>query len=87
MVVRQIYKSWEICVRYNKKVLQQHGITVGDRLTFDEFFAAAEKLKAAGIFPLAVGDTDIWATAGLFENTLLGVLGPQGWRWLLTTQE
>jgi glucose/mannose transport system substrate-binding protein len=33
---------------------------------------------------LAVGDADIWATAGLFENTLLGVLGPQGWRDLFS---
>jgi glucose/mannose transport system substrate-binding protein len=64
---------------YNKKVLQKNGITVGDKMTFDEFFAAAAKLKAAGVTPLAVGDTGIWATAQLFENTLLGTVGPEGW--------
>jgi glucose/mannose transport system substrate-binding protein len=64
---------------YNKKVLQKNGITVGDKMTFDEFFAAADKLKAAGVTPLAVGDSGIWATAELFENTLLGTVGPQGW--------
>jgi hypothetical protein len=28
---------------------------------------------------LGVGDSGIWASALLFENTLLGVVGPQGW--------
>ena len=64
---------------YNKKLLDQHGIKIGDKLSFDEFFADCEKLKAAGITPLGVGDTIIFATAELFENTLLGVVGPQGW--------
>lgn len=64
---------------YNKKVLQKNGINAGGKMTFDEFFAAAEKLKAAGVTPLAVGDSGIWATAQLFENTLLGTVGPQGW--------
>jgi len=64
---------------YNKKLLDQNGITVGDKMTFDEFFAACEKLKAAGISALGVGDSGIWASAQLFENTLLGVVGPQGW--------
>ena len=41
---------------YNKKVLEKNGIKVGDKMTFAEFFAAAEKLKAAGVTPLAVGD-------------------------------
>jgi outer membrane protein OmpA-like peptidoglycan-associated protein len=48
-------------------------------MTFDEFFAACDKLKASGISALGVGDSGIWASAQLFENTLLGVVGPQGW--------
>jgi glucose/mannose transport system substrate-binding protein len=64
---------------YNKKLLDQIGISVGDKMTFDEFFAACDKLKAAGIPALGVGDSGIWASAQLFENTLLGVVGPQGW--------
>ncbi|HEY0790042.1 MAG TPA: ABC transporter substrate-binding protein [Chthoniobacterales bacterium] len=65
---------------YNKKVLAKQGIKVGERFSFDDFFAAAETLKAAGVAPLVVGDADLWATAELFEDTLLGVLGPQGWQ-------
>ena len=64
---------------YNKKLLEKVGITIGDKLTFQEFFAACDKLKAAGIPALGVGDSGIWASAQLFENTLLGVVGPQGW--------
>jgi glucose/mannose transport system substrate-binding protein len=64
---------------FNKKLLEKNGITVGDKMTFDEFFAACDKLKAAGIPALGVGDSGIWASAQLFENTLLGVIGAQGW--------
>jgi glucose/mannose transport system substrate-binding protein len=64
---------------YNRKLLDQNGIKMGDRTTFEEFFAACDKLKAADISPLGVGDSGIWASAQLFENTLLGVVGPQGW--------
>ena len=64
---------------YNKKLLQKHGITVGKSLAFDEFFAICDKLKASGIPAIGVGDSGIWASSQLFENTLLGVVGPQGW--------
>jgi glucose/mannose transport system substrate-binding protein len=67
---------------YNKNVLKKLGIKVGDTLSFEQFFSAARKLKAAGLVPLAMGDEGLWATAELFENTLLGVLGPQGWQKL-----
>ena len=64
---------------YNKKLLEKNGITIGDKIGFDEFFAACDKLKKAGVSALGVGDSGIWASAELFENTLLGVVGPQGW--------
>jgi len=64
---------------YNKKLLDKNGIKVGEKMTFDEFFAACDKLKTAGIPALGVGDSGIWASALLFENTLLGVVGAEGW--------
>src|SRR6202048_2842931 len=39
---------------YNKKLLEKNGITVGDKMSFDQFFAACAKLKAAGIPGLGV---------------------------------
>jgi glucose/mannose transport system substrate-binding protein len=71
---------------YNKKVLEKYNIKVGDTLSFEQFFSAAQKLKAAGVVPLAMGDSGLWATAELFENTLLGVLGPKGWQELFGGQ-
>lgn len=64
---------------YNKKLLAKNGIKVGNKMTFGEFFAACDRLKAAGIPAIGVGDSGIWASSQLFENTLLGVVGPQGW--------
>jgi glucose/mannose transport system substrate-binding protein len=69
---------------YNKKLLDQNGIKVSENMTFDEFFAICDKLKAAGISAIGVGDSGIWASSQLFENTLLGVVGPQGWADLFT---
>jgi glucose/mannose transport system substrate-binding protein len=67
---------------YNKKLLDANGITVGDTMSVDEFFEIAEKLKAAEVTPLCVGDSGIWTTAELFENTLLGVIGPENYMGL-----
>jgi glucose/mannose transport system substrate-binding protein len=64
---------------YNNKLLQKNGIKVGNKMSFEEFFAACDKLKSAGISALGVGDSGIWASAQLFENTLLGVIGPKSW--------
>ncbi len=62
-------------VWFNKPLLAKHGVEIGDKLTFDQFFAAAEKLKNGGVNALAVGDNGIWANARMFENTFNGVLG------------
>jgi glucose/mannose transport system substrate-binding protein len=64
---------------YNTKLLEKNGLKVGNTMTFERFFAACDRLKAAGISALGVGDSGIWASAQLFENTLLGVVGPKGW--------
>jgi glucose/mannose transport system substrate-binding protein len=67
---------------YNKAVFEANGITPPK--TFDEFFAAADTLKAAGITPLALGDNGIWASVHLFETVLLGTMGPDKYRGLWT---
>jgi glucose/mannose transport system substrate-binding protein len=67
---------------YNKKLLEENGVTVGQTMSVDEFFTIADKLQAAGVTPLCVGDSGIWTNAQLFENTLLGVIGPEKYRGL-----
>jgi glucose/mannose transport system substrate-binding protein len=64
---------------YNKRLLDRYRIHIADPMTFDEFFTACDKLKKAGISALGVGDLESWASAQVFENTLLGAIGPQGW--------
>lgn len=65
---------------YNMKVFEENGVEVPT--TFDEFFTAADKLKAAGVTPLALGDKESWPATMIFENVLLGVLGPDDYQKL-----
>lgn len=58
---------------YNKAVFAENGWT--PPTTFDEFFALAEEMEAAGVTPLALGDNGIWASTHLFEVVLAGTLG------------
>jgi glucose/mannose transport system substrate-binding protein len=65
---------------YNKQVFADNGLE--PPTTFDEFFTVADTLKAAGVTPLALGDNGIWAATHLFENVLLGTLGPDMYKGL-----
>lgn len=59
---------------YNKKVFADNGLQPPK--TLDEFFAAADALKAKGITPLAVGGKDGFEASHLFESVLLATFGP-----------
>lgn len=61
----------------NADVLEANGIEMPS--TWDEFNAAAEKLQAAGIIPLAHGG-QAWQDATVFEAVALGILGADGFR-------
>ncbi|MDC0739406.1 ABC transporter substrate-binding protein [Cognatishimia sp. SS12] len=61
----------------NADVLNANGIAMPT--TWDEFNAAAEKLQAAGIIPLAHGG-QAWQDATVFEAVALGILGADGFR-------
>src|SRR5207244_12911146 len=51
----------------------------------DEFMTDLDKLKKAGVdTPICVGDTGIWASEELLQNTLIGVLGPDKYNDLWT---
>lgn len=60
---------------YNKKIFDQYGLK--PPTTFDEFFRVADQLKANGVTPLALADKDQWEATMLWEDILLGVLGPE----------
>ncbi|MCK0126137.1 ABC transporter substrate-binding protein [Gelidibacter sp. F2691] len=61
----------------NADVLEANGIEMPT--TWDEFNAAADKLAAAGITPLAHGG-QAWQDATVFEAVALGMLGADGFK-------
>jgi glucose/mannose transport system substrate-binding protein len=67
---------------FNKSVLEVNGLSAPT--TWEEFKTAAQKLKAAGIVPIAVGDKDIGASGLIFEAILIGELGPDRFKGLWT---
>jgi glucose/mannose transport system substrate-binding protein len=67
---------------YNKKIFADNNLT--PPTTWDEFFSIADKLKAAGVTPLALGDNGIWASVHLMESILLASMGPDKYRGLWT---
>jgi glucose/mannose transport system substrate-binding protein len=67
---------------YNKTIIDANGIDPATLSTWEGWFAAADKLQAAGITPLALGDNGPWAAAHLFEVVLAGSLSPEAYKGL-----
>jgi len=67
---------------YNKSVFESNNLTAPK--TWAEFFTVADTLKGKNITPLAVGDNGIWAWGMVFEDILIGTLGPDGFNKLWT---
>jgi glucose/mannose transport system substrate-binding protein len=59
----------------NSGLFEEHGLE--PPTTFDEFFAVAEELEAAGVTPLALGDNETWTLLHTWETVLLGTAGPE----------
>ena len=64
---------------YNPTVLSDAGVDAVPA-TWDEFFAACDKIVAAGQICLALGPQ--WTAMHLFENVLIGALGAEKWNAL-----
>jgi glucose/mannose transport system substrate-binding protein len=67
---------------YNKTIFAENNLEVPT--TIDEFFAACETLKAAGIVPVTMGTKDGWEAAHVFEGMLAATLGAEDYRGLWT---
>ncbi len=67
---------------YNPAILKDNNISVPT--TMDEWFAAMDQLKAAGVTPLALGEQ--WTKMHLLETVLLGTLGVNAYNGLWTGQ-
>lgn len=54
---------------YNKRLFEEHGIQ--PPATWDDFLAVCERLKAAGVTPIALGARDKWPAQFWFDLLLL----------------
>jgi raffinose/stachyose/melibiose transport system substrate-binding protein len=68
------YNLGVVGVWYNKKLFRQAGID-GPPTTWDEFLGDVQKLKSAGITPLAVGEKDKWPGMFWWANLSLRIAG------------
>lgn len=59
-------------VYYNEKIFADLGIEVPQN--WDEFLAAAEKIKAAGILPVSIGNNDGWMTLAALYTMAPGLV-------------
>ncbi|MYM24450.1 extracellular solute-binding protein [Duganella sp. FT135W] len=69
---------------YNRALLAQQKIAPPQ--SWADFEAAAQKLKAAGIVPLAQS-SEAWQVAALFENLVLAESGPEFYRQLFVKRD
>lgn len=69
---------------FNARVLKEAGIEPPK--TWEEFDAAAQKLKAKGIIPLALGGQG-WQYGNLMEAIMIGVGGPEFYRKVISGDE
>jgi glucose/mannose transport system substrate-binding protein len=60
---------------YSKEVLEKSGVTEVPQ-TWADFFAAADKIKAAGYIPFAWGSNSFWDRF-IFQKALASVAGPE----------
>ena len=66
---------------YNSKVFAQAGLR--PPASWDELAAAAEKLKAQGVTPFALGARERWPAQFWFDYLLLRTAGPEYRDWLM----
>lgn len=71
----------EIGIFYNKTLFAENDITPPENL--DDLTAAAEKLKKAGVIPLAVSDKEGWQGGHLLSMALSSAVGSDGMDELL----
>jgi glucose/mannose transport system substrate-binding protein len=65
---------------YSKDVFDKNGLK--PPTTWDEFFQAADALKAKGIIPLVIGTKEGWEAGHTFETVLVSILGAEGYKGL-----
>ncbi len=68
----------EVILWYNKALFAQAGVDPASLATWDGFLAAVQKLKDAGITPLAVGAKDRWPAHFWWSKLVVRLAGQDG---------
>lgn len=73
-------------IYYNKELFKQAGIDAPEVAfaSWDEFFAACDKLKEAGITPVGMDSADSGWLTNLWMSALIGTAGDTGNQWMNT---
>ena len=73
-------------IYYNKELFKQAGIDAHEVAfaSWDEFFAACDKLKEAGITPVGMDSADSGWLTNLWMSALIGTAGDAGNQWMNT---
>ncbi|WP_308637600.1 ABC transporter substrate-binding protein [Paenibacillus silvisoli] len=70
---------------YNKEIFDELKLTPPK--TWDEFVAVSNKVKEAGITPIAVGNKDLWAGGNWMAHIISRVVGEQAYADALTMKK
>ena len=72
------YQSGVVSFFYNKALFQKAGVDATGIKTWDDFLAAVQKLKAAGITPIAGGGGDKWPIHFYWSYLAMRIAGKDG---------
>lgn len=68
---------------FNKELFEQAGITQPPK-TYEEFYAACEKMKTRGIVPMVYGDRDGYTTSNMLTSNVISTFEPGDLQRLLS---
>jgi raffinose/stachyose/melibiose transport system substrate-binding protein len=72
------YQSGVVSFFYNKDLFTKAGVDAGGIKTWADFTAAVQKIKAAGIVPIAVGGGDKWPVHFYWSYLSMRIAGKDG---------
>lgn len=63
---------------YNKALIEQAEVDIDAIVTWDDFLAAVQQIKDAGITPIAVGGADLWPLHFYWSYLAMRIAGQEG---------
>ncbi len=77
-IMGSAYRVSQVGIFYNKALVDQAGVDVAAIQTWDDFLAAVQTVKDAGITPIAVGGADKWPLHFMWSYLAMRMAGQEG---------